>query len=160
VFTDAPPAAAAAFAHQRLDHRALLAPVTKWSTTMVADHAGAVMDEAIARAMDHPRGPVHVDCPADVLSADLLAHTPRAVDTTSSGSPGAGPTLEALASLLASARRPLLIVGAGACDADTTEAVRNLCATCRVGALVTYKAKGVVPDGDPHFAGVFTNGSI
>jgi acetolactate synthase-1/2/3 large subunit len=26
--------------------------------------------------------------------------------------------------------------------------------------MVTYKAKGVVPDRDPHFAGVFTNGAI
>src|SRR5262249_52435088 len=27
-------------------------------------------------------------------------------------------------------------------------------------AMVTYKAKGVVPDADPHFAGVFTNAAI
>ena len=26
--------------------------------------------------------------------------------------------------------------------------------------MVTYKAKGVVPDAAPHFAGVFTNGAI
>ena len=26
--------------------------------------------------------------------------------------------------------------------------------------MVTYHAKGVVPDDDPHFAGIFTNGTI
>jgi len=33
VFTDAPLASASAFTHQRLDHQAPLAPVSKWSAT-------------------------------------------------------------------------------------------------------------------------------
>lgn len=60
VFTDAP---AGTFEHQRLDQRALLAPVTKWSAVISADTVGDVMNEAIARAMAHPRGPVHVEFP-------------------------------------------------------------------------------------------------
>ena len=56
------------FEHQRLDHRALLAPVTKWSATISPDNADDTIAEALARAMAHPRGPVHIDCPADTLS--------------------------------------------------------------------------------------------
>jgi len=57
-----------------------------------------------------------------------------------------------------SAVRPILIAGLGA--RGHSPAVRAFCAKHRVPAMVTYKAKGVVPDRDPHFAGVFTNGAI
>ena len=40
------------------------------------------------------------------------------------------------------------------------EAIAALCASRGVPAMVTYKAKGVVPDVPPHFAGVFTNGAL
>src|SRR5690349_1757527 len=42
VFTGAPPVSASAFTHQRVDHRALLAPVTKWSATLTPETADAV----------------------------------------------------------------------------------------------------------------------
>src|SRR6266851_874352 len=42
VFTDAHPSADA-FAHQRLDHRALLAPATKWSATITSENVDEVM---------------------------------------------------------------------------------------------------------------------
>src|SRR3954471_17868570 len=70
VFTDGPAAADGVFEHQRIDHRAVLAPVVKWSATLSAANVHAVMHEAIDRAMTEPRGPVHLECPADVLSAE------------------------------------------------------------------------------------------
>ena len=56
--------------------------------------------------------------------------------------------------------RALVIAGLGARRADDTAAIRAFCAKHRIPAMVTYKAKGVVPDADPLFAGVFTNGAI
>jgi acetolactate synthase I/II/III large subunit len=176
VFTDAPPASASAFSHQRVDHRALLAPVTKWSATIAAETVDAVIAEALARAMAHPRGPVHVECPADVLSS-ISQQGARGVQADRGArafqaSARQGRSAESLAlqpelalpaavdALLAAARRPLLLVGLGACDEAAAASVRTLCATHGVRALVTYTAKGIVPDRDPHFAGVFTNGAI
>jgi acetolactate synthase I/II/III large subunit len=43
---------------------------------------------------------------------------------------------------------------------EDAAAIRAFCATHQVPAMVTYKAKGVVADDDPHFAGVFSNGAI
>ena len=60
VFTDSHPASADRFSHQRVDHRALLAPITKWSATLTPENADAVMREALDRAMTAPRGPVHL----------------------------------------------------------------------------------------------------
>ena len=175
VFTDSHPASGAIFEHQRVDHRALLAPVTKWSATLSPENADAVMREAIDRAMTEPRGPVHIESPADVLSAPGVAHHgarafplgkargrqagerpdgpidtrvgPYDADTDDLGRVLLDPA--ALAPILSGARRPL--------DA---EAILALCASRGIPAMVTYKAKGVVPDVDPHFAGVFTNGIL
>ena len=49
LFTDSHPAAADGCSHQRLDHRALFAPVTKWSVRLTAEHADETIREALAR---------------------------------------------------------------------------------------------------------------
>jgi acetolactate synthase-1/2/3 large subunit len=65
-----------------------------------------------------------------------------------------------LEALVAAARKPLLLVGLGARGAADAAAMRSLCAARNIPAMVTYKAKGVVPDDHPWFAGVFTNATI
>ena len=62
--------------------------------------------------------------------------------------------------LLSTARKPLLLIGLGARRPLDAETMEELCVSHGVPAMVTYKAKGVVPDTDVHFAGVFTNGAI
>jgi acetolactate synthase-1/2/3 large subunit len=160
VFTDGPPASAGGiFEHQRIDHRALLAPLTKWSATLSATNAGAVMREALDRATTEPRGPVHIECPADL--ARLLSDASRQpADAAPASDPS--PLLDpaTLAPLLARARKPLLLVGLGARRPLDPGAIQRVCTTHGVPAMVTYKAKGVVPDTDAHFAGVFTHGAI
>jgi acetolactate synthase I/II/III large subunit len=157
VFTDSHPLAAAACTHQRIDHRALLAPVTTWSATLAPDCAESTLLEALARATTAPCGPVHLDCPGGVLSGESVV---RAVPSSVADRPAeADRSAEAFA-LLGRARRPLLLVGLGARrDADAA-AIRHLCETRRVPALVTYKAKGVVPDDHEWFGGLFTNAAI
>src|SRR5262245_54963619 len=61
------------FAHQRLDHHALLAPVTKWSVTLADDRAGEVLDQAIACALAPPPGPVQIECAPDVAARMVAA---------------------------------------------------------------------------------------
>ena len=158
VFTDAP-AAGTSFEHQRLEHRALLAPVTKWSAAIDARNAADVLASAIACAMSEPRGPVHIDCPADILGCECdppdMPDPPDPHRSADAFPPrgGADPRVN-------QARKPLLLVGLGAREAQTASAIRALCATRRVPAMVTYKAKGVVADHDPWFAGLVTNGAI
>ncbi len=169
VFTDGQATSAAAlFEHQRLDHRALLAPVTKWSATISAENADEVMREAIDRAMTEPRGPVHIDCPADALSAPVTGGAAWPADHRSAESlalqdPADSVALldpASFAPLLSRARKPLLLVGLGARRPLDAQAIAGLCARRGVPAMVTYKAKGVVPDADTHFAGVFTHGAL
>jgi acetolactate synthase-1/2/3 large subunit len=160
VFTDSHPEAARDCTHQRLDHRALLAPVTKWSATLTPGDADAALAEALARAMEPPCGPVHLDCPGDVLSTPAVAAETARPDAAAIEPARMAAEWHQLDQFIVRARKPLLLVGLAArqpCDAG---AIRSLCAGRGVPAMVTYKAKGVVPDDHPWFGGVFTNAAI
>jgi thiamine pyrophosphate-dependent acetolactate synthase large subunit-like protein len=66
--------------------------------------------------------------------------------------------LAAARALLGQARRPVIIAGLEARGAAAAE-TRALAQAVGAPVLVTYKAKGVVADDDPLFAGVFTGGA-
>ena len=154
VFTDSQPAA---YEHQRLDHAALLAAVTLHSATLAQDTALQTIEEALHAATIGRPGPVHVDCPSGV--ADSMAQLLDASCVEFERVPSAD-ARSRLESLLATARKPLLLVGLGARRPPDAAAIRSLCAARNIPAMVTYKAKGVMPDDHPWFAGVFTNATI
>jgi acetolactate synthase I/II/III large subunit len=168
VLTDSYPAAGSdLFAHQRVDHHALLAPLTKWSATLTVDNAGVVLDEAIATAMAPPQGPVQIECAPDVAAlASTESENRPGSETTTNAAALVHPQFLIVGSWqtahaeIARARKPLVLAGVGARRPADAAAVRSLCERHALPAMVTYKAKGVVPDTDPHFAGVFTNAAI
>lgn len=130
-------------AHQNIAQRAMFGPVTKWSTTLGSAGPAEVMRAAVATANTPPRGAVHLD--VDPHSTRCDPPPPRA---------SVEGTLDDLAPYLAAARRPLLVVGVGA--RSHAQAVRDLVAGTGIPVLMTYKAKGVVPDDGPNSAGTFT----
>ena len=145
------------YQHQRFDHAALLAPVTKGSVTIEAERADEQLSAAIELAITTMPGPVHIDLAPDV------ARQPAAFKDTSATVPStrfAATDWDAIRTLLARARRPLIIAGLGVRDARDADALRNLCEKQHIPALVTYKAKGVIPDEHPLFGGVFTHGAL
>ena len=147
------------FEHQNLQHTALLRPITRYSADLVAEGIDAQLTEALARATGDPAGPVHLDCAHDVIGAPVTAKheapPPQRHDRSDrlSAVPAAG-------RLLRESKRPVVIVGLGARHVAEAAAVRRLCETCGLPALVTYKAKGVVPDDHSLYAGLFTLGRI
>jgi acetolactate synthase-1/2/3 large subunit len=150
VFTDSQ-AASTPFAHQRIDHAALLRPVTKFSETLTVENAHDAITRALVATTDGRPGPVHLDCPGNVAAAPA-----RAAGLRTDSRPVMSHTDHSrLDAVCAKARKPLLLAGLGA--------NRDLSAFCtrhRIPAMVTYKAKGVVPDDHPWFGGVFTNAAI
>jgi acetolactate synthase-1/2/3 large subunit len=61
--------------------------------------------------------------------------------------------------LLAAARRPALVLGLEVRDAEACAAARALTQALGCPALVTYKAKGVLPDEHELYGGIFTGGA-
>ncbi|MDQ6611543.1 MAG: thiamine pyrophosphate-binding protein [Gemmatimonadota bacterium] len=145
------------YQHQRLDHAALLAPVTKASIMMHAEQADAEITGALELAMTSPPGPVHIDLAPDVARQHITVSDSRA--SVAAGHSTAI-NFEPARALFANARRPIIIAGLGVRDARDADALRTLCEKHGIAALVTYKAKGVIPDEHPLFGGVFTHGAL
>jgi len=161
VLTDSAASDAASFTHQRIDHHRVLAPLTKWSGSLKPPGAFQAIDDAFVQLGDRPPGPVHLDCPGDFERAVPPAPASRAAAAIRTPADPQPPDQRAsLDRLLEGSRKPLLIVGLGARRPDDADAIRALCEVRGLPALVTYKAKGVVPDEHPWFAGLFTNGAI
>jgi acetolactate synthase-1/2/3 large subunit len=137
--------------HQLFDQQAATAPY-------VAAHAraeGAAPAAEIAALLDtaqREHRPVHLDLTGEAARKPPgEAAPPRAGFATA-------PDLGDAAGLLAAAKRPVILAGLEAVEAAPD--LRALAEALRAPVLVTYKAKGVLPDAHPLHAGIFTGGSL
>ncbi|MGX1176630.1 acetolactate synthase-1/2/3 large subunit [Pseudomonas sp. R151218B TE3479] len=137
--------------HELPNQSALVGGVAAFSHTLMS---AAELPGVLARAFavfqaGRPR-PVHIEIPLDVLVEDanaLLASVPVNISRA-----GAAPAaVKQMADLLATARRPLILVGGGAIDARTelTELAERLGAP----VALTINAKGLLPARHPLLIG-------
>lgn len=156
--SDRHPDAALAFTtHQTVDHGAHLGPIVKGTVTVGRDSAGHWVAHAAQLALAEPRGPVHLDLPADVAGREAVPAAAR-VQPPPPARP-ADAALDQAAALIRSARRPLVLAGLG-CRPTDTKWLRAFCEALPAPLLTTYKAKGALPDPHPLAMGVFTGGAL
>ena len=150
LLSDAVPAAdAERVAHQRIDQVRLTSAVTRFSGVLGERRPDDALRAALAVAAGPPAGAVHLD-----VDAGLPGGSPAAVP---SGAGSAGPmdvNREAATRIAAGCRRPVVLVGPLAGDADR---LRTVLADAGVPALTSYQAKGWLAHDDPGHAGLFTN---
>ena len=156
--SDRHPAGVLAYAtHQYVDHAAHLGPIVKGSVTVTPDSAGHWVAHAVQLALAEPRGPVHLDLPADVAGA---AAVPVATAMTPPALPAPDDALvERAAEMIRRAKRPLVIAGLG-CRAADAKWLRAFSEALPAPVLTTYKAKGAIPDPHPLAMGIFTGGAL
>ena len=101
-------------------------------------------------------------CPSLLLADPDLMTAPTGEAATQADPPSQpdAAAVDRAGALIARAQRPVIIAGLEATTAKAAAAVRDLAETLGAPALVTYMAKGVVPDAHPNFAGIFTGGAI
>jgi acetolactate synthase-1/2/3 large subunit len=139
--------------HQVFDQRAA-------SAAFVAGYAraeGEAPAGEIAALLDlaqRERRAVHLD-----LTREAARRTPGAAPQPAL-SEDAVPAIGDAPTLLAAARRPVLVAGLEAAEPDAAAVLRRLAEALRAPVLVTYKAKGVLPDAHPLHAGIFTGGTL
>lgn len=156
--SDRHPEAALTFTtHQRLDHGAHLGPIVKESLLVSAASAAHRVAHAAQLALAEPRGPVHLDLPADVGTRDAVPVALRATPPALSAPDGLA--LDQAAALIRRSRRPVVIAGLQCRPADT-KWLRALAESVPTPVLTTYKAKGALPDPHPLAMGVFTGGAL
>ena len=116
---------AAPSSHADSDHRhevdqvAVMRPVTKWAARIPrGDRAPEFMQRAFRTAMTHPRGPVFLEIPTDVLAESFEWEPPKSRNAYRAAFEGMinSEAVEAAAKLISSAERPAFIVGAGGED--------------------------------------------
>jgi len=135
--------------HQVLPQREMFAPVVKWTGRPTAQEVPEALECALRAVETFPHGPVHLDLSSEVTTA-------QASETQPHFSANHAVHLPPIPPIIAQAKHPLLLIGLGA----RTASIRDVCDRLSIPALVTYKAKGVVPDRHPWFAGIFTNGTL
>lgn len=139
--------------HQAFDQHAATAPLGKG----YARADGAAPEAEIAGLLDiamaAPRGAVHLDL------ADRIVRRPAGPALPPARPAPPAPDHGDAASLLAGSRRPVILAGLEATTAPAAAALRALAEALGAPVLVTYKAKGVLPDAHPLWGGVFTGGA-
>jgi acetolactate synthase I/II/III large subunit len=156
-----PRADAARVSHQRLDHQAMFAPVTK-ASIRIASPASSLAEQVVALACEGRPGPVHVDI--DATGAGSAAA--RAEADAPEQSPDWLAVDDEIRDVIRAARRPVMVAGVGAVAlpagprAAFRAALDRFLDRTRLPVLTTYKGRGVVDDTGPFAAGVATGATI
>ncbi len=150
-----------AAASQALDQAALLAPVTKWvGRVETADSLEPVLAQALRVATGGRPGPVVLEIPEDVFSAEAVEPPPGPLDWSPADfayprhrSAPPPETVEQAAALLAAAERPLILAGGGVTFSDASLAVRALAEAQQIPVTTSISGKGTIDETSPLAAG-------
>jgi acetolactate synthase-1/2/3 large subunit len=143
--------------HQVMDSVALYRPITKWSAWVQPGSAAGTLHRAIRVATGERPGPVHLTLASDLAKAEAGGNNAATFRAGADGGMGA-PSQESLRKardLVASAARPILFAGLGVVRANASAALVRLAEKLSAPVVVMPKAKGVIPEDHPLFAGVF-----
>ncbi len=152
VIADTVPAGASRVSHQRIDQAGLGRSVAKAAITVGRQHPGEGAARIVRMALAEPPGPVIANMDDTALEHTALEDS--GLPTATAGTPDAS----FLARALRRARRPVLMLGAGAIG--RTAAIRAALAGRGLPALHTYRARGIIPDSAAEAAGLVTGGTM
>jgi oxalyl-CoA decarboxylase len=143
--------------YEELDQMNAAKPYTKAAFRVDRpEDIGIGVARAIRAAVSGRPGGVYLDLPADVLGAVLDANAAtqslvRVVDPAPRQIP-APESIDRALDLLASAQRPLIILGKGAAYAQADADIRSFVETTGIPYLPMSMAKGLLPDSHPQSA--------
>lgn len=144
------PADQLTFTHQVFNHIKLMEPITKACFTAVKNASDVMVDKALTIATDGRPGPVYIDIPIDVATAEHMST--RGIIRTPGGAtnPAPSPQLEEARQKLSSCRRPIMIAGLDVLyDEGAAQTVREFVQHFNIPLLTTYKGKGILPEDHP-----------
>jgi acetolactate synthase-1/2/3 large subunit len=137
--------------HQFIDLHALLAPITKGSFQIQPDNAPEAVPAALQLATSGRPGPVHLQISNDIAAQPVDTH-PAAPTPPQPVAP-APADCKAARSLLAQARRPVIVAGLGLEPERPYTALRQLAEAIGAPVITTPKGKGALADDHPLAAG-------
>ena len=131
-----------------IDHHALFRPITKATLPLRKGEIGATLAKAIRIALSEPRGPVHLDLPEDVAVAST--NEPVPIPTPPGELPQASnAAITRAAELIATARRPIAVIGASAMRLRDPARLREVIEHFGLPFATTTMAKGLISEDHP-----------
>ena len=125
----------------------ILEPVVKrwWDVTRV-DQLPFVLHSAFNEMLSGRRGPVLIDLPMDVQAESAEVTLPDPAQRRALRMPAAHPQdIERAASLLRTAKRPVMVVGGGAASSEAADEVRAIAEYLGAAVITTWHGKGMLP---------------
>ena len=141
-----------------IDQVAIARPITKWAHQITTPlQIPRLVAQAIRLATSAPTGPVLLDLPMDVLTAQVdedAAPTRTNVVLDSPAAPTSAAVDSALA-LLTSAKRPIVMVGPGAWQADAGDELRRFVEHAGIPVFSDFQAHGLLPSSHALWGGTY-----
>ncbi|HEV8230418.1 MAG TPA: thiamine pyrophosphate-binding protein [Candidatus Limnocylindria bacterium] len=144
--------------HQRLDLRALFAPITKWQARLSASHSADVVERALREALRPRRGPVFIEVPSDVPRQPTTYEPPSDAAQPPLGAPHASTVIDAThareaAYLLKGSKSPVILAGMDANDGQVAAPLMRFAEEWSIPVIVSPKGKGAFREDHPLFLG-------
>lgn len=140
---------------QEADQVALAAPASKWAIEVDAtERIPEFVHIGLGKALAGRPGGVYIDFPGQIVAASVPeADVSWRNDRPRAHVPYADPRgVEAVAEMLATAERPLILIGKGAAWADAAKPLQRL-VEYGIPFVASPMGRGTVPDDDPRNAG-------
>lgn len=138
--------------HETVDQAGFFRPVTKAQVHVTS--VDKLYDDVVRAgelAMEHPRRPVYLEIPTDLLSAATPETLPVSIELSSQpDSAPQHPSVGAAVRALLAAQRPLIWAGGGATAAEAGDLVERLARALGAPVLTSYGGRGLLPPDSPH----------
>jgi acetolactate synthase-1/2/3 large subunit len=136
---------------QEIEQRNVIAPITKWAKTATnVNRIPELVDVAFKTALAGSPGPTFLEFPVDVLTSSCREDGVKFLDSPmnlrSMGDPAA---IQEAASLIANAKRPVIIAGSGVRFSESTDTVRDLVEQAGIPLFTLSMGKGTLPEDHP-----------
>jgi len=140
-------------AFQEADQVALAKPACKWTGQVDStERIGEWVHLALGKAVQGRPGGVYLDFPGDLVARRIDPDKAPIRTAPTIAGPAADPAaIDRVAELLATAERPLLLLGKGAAWADAGPALARL-ADLGIPYVSSPMGRGTIPDDHPNFA--------
>ena len=150
-----PTAQAPRMSLQLMDHSQMFMSFSKASEVLNDDQPGEQASRLMSLALAERPGPVHLDIPNDLLTREAGAGMQSNSDAQGDATRVAG-DLGAITDAIDKAVKPVLVVGPSVVRADACNELRTLAERLGAAVVTTSKARGVIPEDHPLWAGIIT----
>lgn len=139
-----------------IDHQALFAPITKWSSRLEPGSVKKTLYEAMRIATSEVPGPVHIGLPGGIGTCRSNEAAPGTASPEKTAA-AATTALEKMAEIFSAAKMPIAALGITAIRSDVQDLVLQIVDKFKIPVVLTPMAKGMVPETHPSYAGVLAH---